>query len=58
MVRRVAAHASGGWCRDELPPRAELAAGTADLDALLVVVALMNWCDALSLRAESWMLID
>jgi hypothetical protein len=23
-VRRVAAHASGGWCRDELPPRAEL----------------------------------
>jgi hypothetical protein len=37
---------------------AEPADGTADLDALLVVVALMNWCDALSLRAESWMLID
>jgi hypothetical protein len=47
MVRRVAAHASEGWCHDELTPRAELAAGTADLDALLVVVALMNWCDAL-----------
>jgi hypothetical protein len=44
MVRRVAAHASGGRCRDELLPRAELAAGTADLDPLLVVVALMNWC--------------
>jgi hypothetical protein len=29
MVRRVAAHASEGWCRDELQPRAELAAGTA-----------------------------
>jgi hypothetical protein len=58
MVRRVAALASGGRCRDELPPRAELVDGTADLDALLVVLALMNWCDALSLRAESWMLID
>jgi hypothetical protein len=58
MVRRVAAHTSGGWCRDELPPRAELADGTADLNALPVVLALMNWCDALSLRAESWMLID
>jgi hypothetical protein len=42
----------GGWCRDELLPRAEL------LMVLLVVVELMNWCDALSLRAESWMLID
>jgi hypothetical protein len=48
----------GGWCRDELLPRAEPAAGTADLDALLIVVAPMNWCDALSLRVESWMLID
>jgi hypothetical protein len=58
MVRRVAAHASGGWCRDELPPRAELADVTADLEAPLVVLALMYWYDALSLRAESWMLID
>jgi hypothetical protein len=42
MVRRVAAHASGGCCRDELPPRAELADGTAHPNALLVVQELMN----------------
>jgi hypothetical protein len=58
MGRRVDAHASGGWCLDELPPRAELADITADLEAPLVVLALIYWCDALSLRAESWMLID
>jgi hypothetical protein len=58
MVRRVAALTSGGCCRDELPPRAELLL----MLVLVVLVARtavadwLTWC--LSLRAEPWVLTD